>query len=66
MSDLIADLARLAAHLPCLDAAAADPTAPVEVRSRVAAMAALARTAVNTAEQSGTVRTTPERSGKDA
>ena len=43
--------ARIRAHLPCLERAAADLTAPAEVRSRVAAMADLARTAVNTAEQ---------------
>ena len=41
--------ARIRAHLPCLERAAADLTAPAEVRSRVAAMADLTRTAVNTA-----------------
>lgn len=43
--------ARIRAHLPCLERAAADLTAPAEVRSRVAAMADLTRTAVNAAEQ---------------
>ncbi|MEV7014131.1 hypothetical protein [Streptosporangium sp. NPDC051022] len=54
MSDLAADRARLAAHLPCLERAAADPAAPMRVRSRIAAMAALIRTALNTTEQSRT------------
>ncbi|MFF4417027.1 hypothetical protein ACFYY8_31285 [Streptosporangium sp. NPDC001559] len=56
MSDLTADLARLAAHLPCLDRAAADLTAPVEVRAVVAAMAAMARSALATAAQAEVVR----------
>ena len=43
--------ARIRAHLPCLERAAADLTAPAEVSSRVAAMADLTRTAVNTAER---------------
>lgn len=44
-----AALARLAAHLPCLEAAAADESAPSAARSRVAAVAALTRTALEAA-----------------
>lgn len=68
---LTADLERIARHLPCLEAAAADPTAPLRVRERVAAMAALARTAVDTVgsrtapdeTERRTDLTAPERNG---
>jgi hypothetical protein len=43
--DLAADLERIARHIPCLERAAQDESAPAEVRAAVAAMAQLARSA---------------------
>lgn len=48
--DVISTLDRIRQHIPCLERAAADESAPVHVRSWVAAMAQLARSAVNTAD----------------
>lgn len=56
-----AALARLAAHLPCLERAAADKSAPAEVRSVVAAMAAMTRTALET---TGSSRLSPDEIGQ--
>lgn len=58
MTDLAADLDRIAQHIPCLERAAADESAPAEVRARVAVMARLARSAVNTAGQHRTLTPT--------
>lgn len=58
MPDLMSDLSRIAAHIPCLEAAAADESAPPEVRARAAAMAQAARSAVGV---SGAGRNDPER-----
>lgn len=52
--DLADDLKRIARHIPCLDRAAQDESAPAEVRAAVAAMAQLARSA---AEVTGQHRT---------
>lgn len=54
------DLDRLARHVECLERAAADSSAPTQARYRVSAMAALARTALETAGQG---RTSPDAAG---
>ena len=51
MPDLSTDLDRIARHIPCLDRAAADESAPAELRAAVAAMAQLARSAADLAGQ---------------
>jgi hypothetical protein len=56
LADDLAVIARIRQHLPCLEAAAGDESAPAEVRAAVAAMAQLARSA---AEVTGQHRTIP-------
>lgn len=57
MPDLTDDLERIARHIPCLERAAEDESAPAEVRAAVAAMARLARSA---ADLLGQDRTDPD------
>ena len=60
MPETAEQLTRIAAHIPCLERAAQDPTATPEVRARIALMAFLARSAVDVA---GSDRTGTDRSG---
>lgn len=54
LTDDLAVIARIRQHLPCLDAAAGDESAPAEVRAAVAAMAQLARSAAEVTRQHST------------